>query len=458
MEPVPLHLAFDGGTLVVSGADPDVLAALPGCRLDPRCGGYRAEAYQYRAIVEALRARKLPYRDEARSYQPTSWRLRSERTPFPHQAEALEAWWQNGGRGVVVLPTGTGKTFLALLAITRAARPALVVTPTIDLLNQWYGELVDGFAVPVGLIGGGSYEMQPLTVTTYDSAYIHLERWGNRFGLVIFDECHHLPGPTYMVAATGSLAPFRLGLTATPERVDGQDALLPQLIGPIVYRREIQQLAGTFLAEYRTQRLYVDLTPEEQARYQQARDRYRGFVEERGIAMSGKHGWQRFIQETCRSAEGRAAFQAYREQRRLAQAAPAKLQLLERLLEQHRQDRVLIFTADNATVYQIARRFLVPAITHQTKTKERRKILERFHTGEYAVLVTGQVLDEGVDVPAANVGIVLAGSGSTRQHVQRLGRLLRVYGDKQALLYEVVTRGTAEEFTSERRRQHHAYQ
>jgi superfamily II DNA or RNA helicase len=458
MEPDPLHLAFDGGTLVVSGADPELLAALPGCRLDPRCGGYRAEACHYRAIVEFLRARKLPYKDEARSYQPTSWRLRSERKPFPHQAEALEAWWQNGGRGVVVLPTGTGKTFLALLAITRTARPAMVITPTIDLLNQWYGELSDAFDVPVGLIGGGSYEMQPLTVTTYDSAYIHLERWGNRFGLVVFDECHHLPGPSYMLAATGSLAPFRLGLTATPERVDGQDALLPQLIGPIVYRREIQQLAGTFLAEYRTQRLYVDLPPEEQARYQQARDRYRGFVEERGISMGGKHGWRRFIQETCRSAEGRAAFQAYREQRRLAQAAPAKLHLLEILLERHRQDRVLIFTADNATVYQIARRFLVPAITHQTKAKERRKVLERFHSGEYAVLVTGQVLDEGVDVPAANVGIVLSGSGSTRQHVQRLGRLLRVHGDKQALLYEVVTRGTAEEFTSERRRQHHAYQ
>ena len=97
MEPVPLRLAFDGGTLLVSGADPELLASLPGCRLDPRCGGYRAEAYHYRAIVESLRARKLPYRDEARSYQPTSWRLRSERKPFPHQAEALEAWWQNGG-------------------------------------------------------------------------------------------------------------------------------------------------------------------------------------------------------------------------------------------------------------------------------------------------------------------------------------------------------------------------
>jgi superfamily II DNA or RNA helicase len=260
-----------------------------------------------------------------------------------------------------------------------------------------------------------------------------------------------------MAAAVGSLAPFRLGLTATPERADGQEALLPELIGPLVYRREIKQLAGEFLAEYRTRQLFVDLSPEEQERYQQARLQYRTFVEERGIAMGGPHGWQRFIQETYRSREGRAAFLAYREQKRLALAAPAKLQRLEQLLEEHRGDRVLIFTYDNATVYQIAHRFLVPAITHQTKTKERRTILERFHSGEYPVVVTSQVLNEGVDVPAANVGIILSGTGSVREHVQRLGRLLRKLGDKQALLYEIVTRGTAEEFTSDRRRQHHAY-
>ena len=174
--------------------------------------------------------------------------------------------------------------------------------------------------------------------------------------------------------------------------------------------------------------------------------------------MGGAHGWQRFIQETSRSQEGRAAFLAYREQKRIAQAAPAKLQCLEHLIERHRQDRVLIFTYDNATVYLIARRFLVPAITHQTRTKERRQILERFHGGEYPIVVTSQVLNEGVDIPAANVGIILSGTGSVREHVQRLGRLLRKHGDKQALLYEVVTRDTAEEFTSERRRQHHAYQ
>jgi superfamily II DNA or RNA helicase len=457
MDSQPIHLTFDGGTLVLRGGTPESLATLPGCRFDPRSGQYRAEGRCYRTIVEQLRQQRIVYEDAARTWQPTPWPLRIGRQPFPHQTEALETWWQKGGRGVVVLPTGTGKTFVAILAIEKIGRPTLVITPTIDLLNQWYDELLVAFRVPVGLLGGGYFDLQPLTVTTYDSAYIHLERWGNRFGFLVFDECHHLPGPTYATAAVGSLAPYRLGLTATPERADGQEVLLPELIGPLVYRREIKQLAGEFLAEYRVEKVFVDLSEEEARCYRVAREQYRTFVEERGIAMGGPHGWQRFLQETYRSREGRAAFQAYREQKRLALAAPAKLQLLEQLLELHQHHRVLVFTYDNATVYRIARRFLVPAITHQTKTKERRQILERFHSGEYPILVTSQVLNEGVDVPAANVGIILSGTGSVREHVQRLGRLLRKHGDKQAILYEVITRGTAEEFTSDRRRQHHAY-
>jgi superfamily II DNA or RNA helicase len=458
MADAPIQLGFDGGTLTLSGGAPELLASLPGVRLDPRSATYRAEGRAYRAVVEHLRRERLAYADGARQFQPTPFPPRTSREPFPHQTEALEVWSRNGSRGVVVLPTGTGKTYLAVLAIQRTARPALVVTPTLVLLNQWYGELVMAFGEPVGLLGGGYFDLQPLTVTTYDSAYIHLERWGNRYGLIVFDECHHLPGPTFGQAAVGAIAPFRLGLTATPERPDGQDALLPELIGPVVYRREIKEFAGEFLKEYRATKLFVELSDDEKKRYQEARAHYSNFVAERGINMSGPQGWQRFIQQTSRSAEGRAAFHAYREQRRLALAAPAKLHLLEQLLDRHASDRSLIFTYDNATVYEISRRFLVPAITHQTKAKERQQILQRFHEGAYSAVVTSQVLNEGMDVPAARVGIILSGTGTVREHVQRLGRLLRRHGEQQAVLYEVITRGTSEEYTSERRRQHHAYQ
>jgi superfamily II DNA or RNA helicase len=453
-----LRLLFDAGTLIVEGLSQGDDLGLPWLKFDPRTKVHRVEAIYYRSLVEQLRKQGIGYSDQARGYEPVPWKLQVSKEAFPHQVEGIEAWWKEHGRGVVVLPTGTGKTHLANLAIEKAGRPTLVITPTIDLMNQWYDELAMSFGVEVGLLGGGYSDVQPLTVTTYDSAYMNMDRIGNRFGLVVFDECHHLPGPTYGLAATCAIAPYRLGLTATPERADNAHLHLDQLIGPIVYRREITQLRGQFLAEYRVMTLYVSLSDEERNRYERAREVYRGFVQHSGIDMRKPDGWSRFLYLAFRSPEGREAFHAYREQRTLALAAPAKLNLLARLLERHGGDRVIIFTHDNATVYTIARQFLVPVITHQTKTKERREVLLRFNQGTYPIVATSKVLNEGVNVPEANVAIILSGSGSVREHVQRLGRILRKSGDKQAILYEVVTRGTVEEFTSNRRRQHSAYE
>ena len=145
---------------------------------------------------------------------------------------------------MVVLPTGSGKSQVGLMAIAQVSRSALVVAPTIDLMNQWYDLLCHAFQVEVGLLGGGYHELEDLTVATYDSAYMHMERYGNRFGLIVFDEVHHLPGRSFAAAAEQAIAPFRLGLTATLERPDGAHERVFDLVGPVVYRREITDLAG----------------------------------------------------------------------------------------------------------------------------------------------------------------------------------------------------------------------
>src|SRR5262249_46806173 len=154
------------------------------------------------------------------------------------------------------------------------------------------------------------------------------------------------------------------------------------------------------------------------------------------------------IIQSSRNAEGRRAMAAYRRQRELAFCAPAKLTYVEHLLDRHRLDRTILFTQDNATCYGVSRRFLVPAITHQTKVRERSEILQRFADGSYGAVVTSKVLNEGVDIPAASVAIVISGSGSVREHVQRLGRILRKQDGKRATLYELVTADTSESYTS----------
>ncbi len=452
-----VEITYDRGTLIIKGAN-DKSQLTKDSLWDERENLYRLKASSYDKLILKLIKDKTPYKDNARDYKELNLVSNVHQEPFPYQKEAMKSWLKNRGRGVVVLPTGSGKSYLATLSIENKQRSTLLVVPTLDLMNQWYDTLHSSFNIDIGLIGGGYYEVKDITITTYDSAYIHMENIGNRFGLIIFDECHHLPGETYSLAAHLCLAPFRLGLTATPERADGQHILLDELIGKTVYRKEITELSGKYLADYETVKLTVSLSDEQVKEYQEQRQIYTDYLRKMGINMSSPDGWGRFIMLSAGSKEGRLAFKAYRKQKELALAAPSKIKVLKNLLKKHRKDRVLVFTQNNQSVYQISKKFLIPAITHQTKVKERSSILSAFNEGVYRAIVTSKVLNEGVNVPEANIGVILSGSGSIMEHVQRLGRILRKSKDKTALLYEVITEKTTEEYISKRRRQHNAYQ
>jgi superfamily II DNA or RNA helicase len=268
---------------------------------------------------------------------------------------------------------------------------------------------------------------------------------------------HHLVSESYALAARLCLAPYRLGLTATPERSDGRDELLGGLVGPIVLRKEIDELEGSFLADYDTETIAVTLSESERAAWTTARATYRQFISDQRISLGGPQGWSTFIKRAAGSAEGRAALAAWRLQKRLAFASEQKLHIVEELLAKHPGQRTLIFSDDNATAYAVSRRFLVPVITHQTKVRERTQLLRAFADGTLPILATSRVLNEGVDVPDAQVAIIISGTGSIREHVQRLGRILRPRPGKRAVLYELVSQDTSETFTSERRRDHRAY-
>jgi superfamily II DNA or RNA helicase len=135
----------------------------------------------------------------------------------------------------------------------------------------------------------------------------------------------------------------------------------------------------------------------------------------------------------------------------IALNAEAKIAQIALLLVRHRRDRVLIFAEYTALVDAVSRCLLIPAVTYRTAPQERRLVLEGFRTGRYSKLVTGRVLNEGVDLPDANVAIVASGSAATREYIQRLGRVLRPK-PQTAVLYELITRKTTEARTARRRR------
>jgi superfamily II DNA or RNA helicase len=456
VSPAASILEYDQGTLVfrpiAEGPVP------PAFVRDERRDVWRALGHVYRDTVLWLREHEVPHEDRARAWKPLGGLTHlAPRDPRPYQREALDAWTGSGRRGLVVLPTGSGKSYLAEMCLLEADRPTLIVVPTLDLLAQWHHRLTTALGLPIGLLGGGSHEILDITVSTYASAWLHVEALAHRFGLVIFDEVHHLPSESHLLIAESLLAPFRLGLTATPERADGRDDVLDELVGPLLYRKDIQDLSGDALAPYETVQLRVRLSPEEQAAYDRARASYRDFCRTKGLQIRSPADWALFIQAASRSTAGRIALRSWREARRLSFRTERKLELLEDILLEESGRRTIIFTDDNATAYRISLDFLVPCITHQTPVRERSHILAAFASGAYEVVVTSRVLNEGVDIPDAEVGVVVSGTGSVREHVQRLGRLLRPRGDKMALLYELVTAGTSEEYTSERRREHEAY-
>src|SRR5262249_5173281 len=141
---------------------------------------------------------------------PFVTRLSAE--PRPYQNEALACWQEASSAGVVILPTGAGKTLVAALAIHHTQVWTLAVVPTLDLLQQWRTALSSFLALSqdeIGIFGGGEKEIRPVTVITYDSAALYPQEL-RRFGLLVFDECHHLPAPTYRLIAEGAFTPLRL--------------------------------------------------------------------------------------------------------------------------------------------------------------------------------------------------------------------------------------------------------
>ncbi len=427
-------------------------------RWDTRVGAWRCDAIFYAAIRKVLVEQfGADFSDEVAKPAVIPWpkvnlpKLRLE------QSEALAAWSQAGCRGQIIMPTGTGKTEIALAAIARTKTATLVVAPVRDLMYQWHRRILRAFNVDGGIVGDGLSNIKPITVTTYDSAYIHMAKMGADFGLLIFDEEHHLPGKCRREAAILSTATMRLGLTATPQRSDGLHKDLDWLIGPVVYDMPFKQAEGSTLANFDVVRIPVALNDSEQATYDQCSRVIRHFISSRRKEQPG-YTWQDLCKESGKEPQARNAQKAYYLKQSIENRAAEKLRVLEDVFRLHKGQQILVFAGSNIMAIEVSRRFLVPTILSHTRKRERLAVLDSFANGKFEVLVANRVLDEGVDVPEAKVAVVIGGQGSTRQAKQRLGRVLRRTGSARATLYEVICENTKEVHRSRKRRRSDAYE
>lgn len=436
-----MEVRFDRGTILIGslpgGRDP---ATLPGVKWDPRVRSWRAPASACGDVLARLGVQVPAPRpmDAVTAGPELRW----------YQREALAAWAAAGRRGVIALPTGAGKTVTAVAAIASCGAPALCLVPTRVLLDQW-ARVLARHVDDVGRLGDGERRVAPVTVATYASAVTWAPRIGDRFGLVVVDEAHHVGASCPSEVLEMLVAAARLGLTATPPVGDAAEAL-EQHVGPVVYALTVDDLVGDALAEFEHVVVPIELTADERRAYVASRSEFVATFDAFRRA-DPRATWEGFVAAAMRSEHGRRALGAWRRSRELLAYPEGKRSALRDVLRRHAGQRTLVFTPDNRTAYEIARELLVHPITHEIGRGERARVLERFGAGEIDVLVSAQVLDEGVDVPAAEIAVVVGGSASARRHVQRVGRVLRPAPGKRACVYELTVSGTVEVGQARRR-------
>ncbi len=448
-------LRFDRGSLRLEA--PKATPVPSYLTWDERVRAWRTEAINYFRLREDAIARHLSLHDEAERFFDCP-PLRLNLPPLrPDQEAAVAAWERSGQRGVIVKPTGTGKTEIALAIIARHQSSALIVTPLRDLMYQWQRRIKHGLGFDAGVLGDGRQEIWPITVTTYDSAWIHMKEIGNRFRLIVYDEAHHLPGLTLHESALDCLAPMRLGLTATPERADGRDRMLIELIGPFVFEEGIRQARGKTLAYYAIIRVPIYLTEAEQSEFDRLSRKIRAYVARRR-REGRRFDWKEDLAKLSRTdSEAKEILRCYMRKLALIHRSAEKLRVVEDILRFHPTEQCVIFTAANRMALDVSARFLIPALTAHSDKHERNAVLDSFAKGTLRAIVACEVLNEGWDAPAAKVGIVLGGEKGAREAVQRLGRLIRRSEDRSARLYEVVIEETPDVSRARRRTRTDAY-
>lgn len=360
---------------------------------------------------------KFTFREKSLSGKPFDLRK--------YQRESVDAFYMrgsnHGGSGVVVLPCGAGKTVVGIACMHALQTQTLVLSTNTIALRQWKNEILDKTTLEPDQIGeysGDTKEIRPVTIATYqvltyrkskDSPFVHFDLFDQaNWGLIVYDEVHLLPAPVFRATATIQ-ARRRIGLTATLVREDAREDDVFSLIGPKKYDVPWKVLEKQgWIAQAICHEVRVPLLEEERYRY----------------AIADK-----------------------RSKFRIASTNPVKDTIVERLVNKHKQDNVLIIGQYLDQLQVLAKRFDAPIITGRTGTKDRERLYKAFRTGEIKLLIVSKVANFAVDLPDANVAIQVSGTfGSRQEEAQRLGRVLRPKAEGTiAHFYSLVSRDTCDQ-------------
>lgn len=411
--------------------------------------------YKIGSLKKTIEKLGLEYRDEDGLFKHKDLPFNLDLVNIelrPYQEEALKAWIENKYQGIIALPTGSGKTIIGIAAITKVNKRTLIITFTREQMFQWkeaiykYTNIEPGV---VGLIYSNEKRIGPITITTYQSGYRQIKDLAPYFDFLLVDEVHHLPAEKFKYIALHSIATYRMGLSATVVREDGKHVELFPLLGGIVYHKSVAELANQgYLARYRIISVKIKLKPDERKQYEELRKTYQLFA--------GGRTFNEVLDAAMKGDErAKYALRIHNQMKMLLAKSSAKIDEAVKIAQKElaRGSKIIIFTQYVEQAKEISNRLGAYLLTGEVPPEKRKRILREFKDADKGILVVTTVGDEGLDIPDANVGIIVSGTGSRRQFVQRLGRILRPKkGGNEARLYEIILEKTSEEYLSRKRK------
>jgi superfamily II DNA or RNA helicase len=352
-----------------------------------------------------------------------------------YQKEAIDKWKQRGQKGILVLPTGTGKTYIALAVIKEEISQngkIAVIVPTIVLAHQWQQKIYQYIGLRPTLYYTHEKGLGKITIFVVNSAYLnrHLLQY---FTLIIVDEIHHLSAPTWKQIVEAIRDKKVMGLTATPE-----NAILP-----IVFQMTIglaREKKAVVNIEIKP--VYAELTYGERIQYEQIDQAVRDIA--RKLDSAKAYGDKTAIELLDRKLK----IMANKRKQLMSEVIDKAYKVLE-IARAHQSEKILVFTESIRGAERIAQVLndngIKSMTIHSQKGKAIRNTILQEWGKSYRVLIAVRTLDEGVDIPDVSIGIIVATGKTIRQLTQRLGRILRPAPNKEkAIMYVVLARNTYE--------------
>lgn len=418
---------------------------------------------------------------------PKQWRLIAESVKLHQwQSDCLEKWLARGS-GTVKVATGGGKTIFALVAAQalqnkkEADLRLAIIVPTIPLMHQWLDELKDTNipASAIGLMGGGeSLGESPnlrILICVINSARDRLPglvrrlKWSSKLLLVV-DECHRA-NATEARKIFKAFPQYTLGLSATPETDQGDEGIpsneayaaseVGQALGPIIFEFSLKESsAAGLLTPFEVWHVGLPLTAEESSEHARMSREISDLRKDLLIAHRRSRSRQGFIPwcQTKASKDGGQDAARFigmaNERKRLIYRAEARTDLALRILSAAMREndrRAIVFHESIDEINQLFINALeagIPAVLEHSKlpTSLRAGNIGAFRQGIARTIVSAKSLVEGFNVPSADLGIIAASSGSVRQRIQSLGRMLRKKSTgRTAVIFVLYVRDTEDE-------------